>query len=137
VVLKWHVTSGAPTKLWLSSANQLRSHWSCRPVFVAWFDFRWSFANPATTSHDFHFFNFPHREPPTTPVAIDIHDLCGSTAMGIWDTITDLVEAATPWSTAEAEAPSTSGPAGAGPAKESAVRHPTLGGRDRAMTTAF
>ncbi|KAK1767674.1 ubiquinol-cytochrome C reductase hinge protein-domain-containing protein [Phialemonium atrogriseum] len=25
--------------------------------------------------------------------------------MGIWDTITDLVEAATPWSTAEAEAP--------------------------------
>ncbi|ORY61205.1 uncharacterized protein BCR38DRAFT_29372 [Pseudomassariella vexata] len=27
------------------------------------------------------------------------------TAMGIWDTITDLVEAATPWTTAEAEAP--------------------------------
>ncbi|KAI1258081.1 ubiquinol--cytochrome-c reductase subunit 6 [Eutypa lata] len=25
--------------------------------------------------------------------------------MGFWDTITDLVEAATPWSTAEAEAP--------------------------------
>ncbi|KAI0026180.1 ubiquinol-cytochrome C reductase hinge protein-domain-containing protein [Xylariomycetidae sp. FL0641] len=25
--------------------------------------------------------------------------------MGIWDSITDLVEAATPWSTAEAEAP--------------------------------
>ena len=25
--------------------------------------------------------------------------------MGIWDTITDLVEAAKPWSTAEAEAP--------------------------------
>ncbi|KAI1141563.1 Non-heme 11 kDa protein of cytochrome bc1 complex [Hypoxylon sp. FL0543] len=25
--------------------------------------------------------------------------------MGIWETITDLVEAATPWSTAEAEAP--------------------------------
>ncbi|KAI1380348.1 Non-heme 11 kDa protein of cytochrome bc1 complex [Hypoxylon crocopeplum] len=25
--------------------------------------------------------------------------------MGIWDTITDLVEATTPWSTAEAEAP--------------------------------
>ncbi|KAI1337053.1 ubiquinol-cytochrome C reductase hinge protein-domain-containing protein [Xylariaceae sp. FL0016] len=25
--------------------------------------------------------------------------------MGIWDTITDLVEAATPWTTAEAEAP--------------------------------
>ncbi|KAI2628806.1 Non-heme 11 kDa protein of cytochrome bc1 complex [Hypoxylon sp. NC1633] len=25
--------------------------------------------------------------------------------MGIWDTISDLVEAATPWSTAEAEAP--------------------------------
>lgn len=38
--------------------------------------------------------------------------------MGIWDTFTDLVEAATPWSTVEAEAP-----AGAGPAKESAVRH--------------
>jgi hypothetical protein len=25
--------------------------------------------------------------------------------MGFWDTITDLVEAATPWATAEAEAP--------------------------------
>lgn len=25
--------------------------------------------------------------------------------MGIWDTITDLVEAATPWSVVEAEAP--------------------------------
>ena len=25
--------------------------------------------------------------------------------MGFWDTITDLVEAAAPWSTAEAEAP--------------------------------
>ena len=25
--------------------------------------------------------------------------------MGIWETFTDLVEAATPWSTAEAEAP--------------------------------
>lgn len=25
--------------------------------------------------------------------------------MGVWDVITDLVEAATPWSTAEAEAP--------------------------------
>jgi hypothetical protein len=42
--------------------------------------------------------------------------------MGFWDTITDLVDAATPWSTVEAEAPS-SNPAGAGPAKESAVRH--------------
>ena len=57
--------------------------------------------------------------------------------MGIWDTITDLVEAATPWGTAEAEAPS-SNPAGAGPAKESAVRHlptylldqPTYNSRD-------
>ncbi|OIW24873.1 Non-heme 11 kDa protein of cytochrome bc1 complex [Coniochaeta ligniaria NRRL 30616] len=39
--------------------------------------------------------------------------------MGIWDTITDLVDAATPWSTVEAEAPS-SNPAGAGPASESA-----------------
>lgn len=45
--------------------------------------------------------------------------------MGIWDTITDLVEAATPWSTVEAEAPS-SNPAGGGPAKESAVRRPPL-----------
>lgn len=26
-------------------------------------------------------------------------------AMGVWDVISDLVEAATPWSTAEAEAP--------------------------------
>jgi ubiquinol-cytochrome c reductase subunit 6 len=25
--------------------------------------------------------------------------------MGFWDTITDLVEAATPWATADAEAP--------------------------------
>lgn len=25
--------------------------------------------------------------------------------MGFWDTLTDLVEAATPWATAEAEAP--------------------------------
>jgi hypothetical protein len=73
------------------------------------------------TSHDS---QFPStRAISTTYLAIDIRDLCGSTAMGFWDTITDLVDAATPWSTVEAEAP-ISGAAGAGPAKESAVRHP-------------
>lgn len=48
--------------------------------------------------------------------------------MGFWDTMTDLVDAATPWSTAEAEAPH-SNPAGAGPATGSAVRHRPLPSR--------
>jgi hypothetical protein len=38
--------------------------------------------------------------------------------MGIWETFTDLVEAATPWSTAEAEAPQSDATPDA-PAKES------------------
>lgn len=35
--------------------------------------------------------------------------------MGIWETFTDLVEAATPWSTAEAEAPQGDAPLGSAP----------------------
>ncbi|RYP35952.1 hypothetical protein DL767_003641 [Monosporascus sp. MG133] len=38
------------------------------------------------------------------PITLEKPSL-GSTTMGFWDTITDLVEAATPWSNAEAEAP--------------------------------
>jgi hypothetical protein len=41
----------------------------------------------------------------------------GLIAMGFWDTVTDLVEAATPWSAAQAEAP---------PPEDKVWQHPRL-----------
>jgi hypothetical protein len=52
----------------------------------------------------------PYKQANWSTAATDL------TKMGIWDTITDLVEAATPWTTAEAEAP---------PAEDKVRLHPT------------
>ena len=116
------MTCGSLAELEQQTTNELHPNSVGRPVFVLGSIFVG--AHPRNVSR----LQFPStvlsRTTPQPHLAIDIHDLCGSKAMGIWDTITDLVEAATPWSTVEAEAPS-SNPAGAGPAKESAVRHPT------------
>ncbi|KAK4241765.1 ubiquinol-cytochrome C reductase hinge protein-domain-containing protein [Achaetomium macrosporum] len=48
--------------------------------------------------------------------------------MGFWDTITDLVEAATPWATADAEAP--------GPARESTEETTAESMKEEANTEA-
>lgn len=46
----------------------------------------------------------PTPPPPPSPIDRRVV-LPTSVTMGFWDTITDLVEAATPWATADAEAP--------------------------------
>lgn len=90
-------------------------NWSMPDDFRCCPDFCWpKLPNVAAIGTSFHHTTHEALSLPPPAVPRQRHQLTTvlssptSAAMGFWDTITDLVEAATPWATADAEAPAES-----------------------------
>lgn len=104
---------GATSRARQPTGQSMPPNWSMPDDFRCCPDFCWpKLPNVAAIGTSFHHHHPRSSQPPTPPAAPrQRHQLTTvlssptSVAMGFWDTITDLVEAATPWATADAEAP--------------------------------